>query len=248
MSSARAQSAPPSAHSGPPRRELLWARWGTAYFRRALNALPDRAFAQASLIGWSRAQVIAHVGYNARALCRLLEWAATGVEAPMYASPEQRWQEIELGATLQPIALRHLMSHSAVHLDVEWRDLPEHSWTAEVRTAQGRRVPASQTAWMRAREVWVHAVDLDSGASFVDFPPDVLDALLVDVVEAWRRRGIGGEIALVPTDREDRIEVTAGADHIVTGTAAELARWATGRGVRGVIQAGQPAPRAPRWL
>ena len=38
--------------------------------------------------------------------------------------PTVRDHEIDFGATLSPIALRHLFDHSAVHLNVEWRDLP----------------------------------------------------------------------------------------------------------------------------
>ena len=42
--------------------------------------------------------VVAHVHYNARALGRLVQWATTGTENRMYASPEQRASEIEAGA------------------------------------------------------------------------------------------------------------------------------------------------------
>ena len=62
-----------------------------------------------------------------------------------------------------------------MHLNVEWRDLSPAAWQAQVRTAQGRIVPAGETAWMRSREVWIHAVDLNNGGSFADFPPDLLD-------------------------------------------------------------------------
>jgi maleylpyruvate isomerase len=48
----------------------------------------------------------------------------------MYASPEQRRDEIDYGATLSPLALRHLVAHSTVHLNVEWRDLPSRAWQA----------------------------------------------------------------------------------------------------------------------
>lgn len=54
---------------------------------------------------------------------------------------------------------------SSTHPRLEWRDLPDANWTHEVRTAQGRTVPASETVWMRTREVWVHAVDLDNGGA-----------------------------------------------------------------------------------
>ena len=214
------------------------------------------------MAGWTRRHVVAHVGLNARALTRLTEWAATGVETPMYASPGERDAEIELAATLPARALRNLCAHAAVHLDVEWRDLPEEAWRAHVRTALGRVVPASETVWMRTREVWVHAVDLDNGGSFDDFPAGLVDALLADVVGGWRRR-LGSEglppLVLEPTDREQAVPLAepgptaAGAapSGAVTlrGTAAGLTRWATGRGTGGVVASdGGAVPAAPRWL
>lgn len=230
--------------------DLLTARRGTAYFARKLAELGDADFGAPSLLpGWTRAHVIAHVGYNARALTRLLEWAATGIETPMYRGPDDRRAEIEQGATLKPIALRHLVAHSAVHLNVEWRDLPPAAWRATVRTAQGRTVPAGDTAWMRGREVWIHAVDLDNGARFDDFPPALLDALLADITETWRRRGAGGNLTLEPTDRSARVDVGPHPTDRVIGSAANLTRWATGRGLDGIaVSSGRPVPKPPRWI
>jgi maleylpyruvate isomerase len=242
---------------------LLLARRGQAYFSRKLNELRnDRLDAPSLVPGWSRRHVVAHVGLNARALTRLTEWAATGVETPMYSSPEQRDQEIEFAATLPARALRNLCAHAAVHLDVEWRDLPEDAWHAQVRTALGRVVPASETVWMRTREVWVHAVDLDNGGSFADFPPELLDALLADVVGAWRRRPGPDDLphlVLEPVDRDVTYPLASGgtasagtatAETVaLRGTAAELTRWATGRGAAGVVASdGGAVPAPPRWL
>lgn len=234
---------------------LLLARRGQAYFSRKLNELPDAGFDEPSLLpGWDRRHVIAHVGLNARALTRLTNWAATGIETPMYDSPQQRVEEIDFAATLPVQALRNLSDHAAIHLNVEWRDLKEQSWSHPVRTAQGRTVPVSETVWMRTREVWVHAVDLNNGASFEHFPPDLLDALLTDVVGAWSRRAAAENlppIVLQVTDRPAPVAMGDGTSEAlsVRGTAAQLARWATGRGGAGVERAdGGPAPTAPRWL
>src|SRR3954471_5387163 len=156
---ARTDSVPDQQLAG----ALLLARRGQAYFSRKLNELRDDEFDAPSLLpGWTRRHLVAHVGYNARANARLVEWAATGVETPMYYSPTQREDEIEFGATLPIEALRNLSAHAAVHLNVEWRDLTEEAWSHEVRTAQGRLVPVRETVWMRTREVWIHAVDLDN--------------------------------------------------------------------------------------
>lgn len=172
------------------RAELLTVRRGTAFFARKLGELSDAELDEPSLLpGWSRRHLIAHVGYNARALTRLVQWANTGVETPMYDSPEARDAEIDFGATLPARALRHLIEHAAISLDVEWRDSPDDAWAAVVRTAQGREVPARETVWMRTREVWLHAIDLDNGAGFGDVPEPVLERLLADITGTWRARG-----------------------------------------------------------
>ena len=237
------------------RAQLLLARRGQAFFSRALNELRGDELDAPSLVpGWTRRHVAAHVGLNARALTHLTEWAATGVETPMYASPEQRDEEIAFAATLPARALRNLSAHAAVHLDVEWRDLEPAAWDAPVRTALGRVVPARETVWMRTREVWVHAVDLDHGASFRHFPPELVDALLADVVRVWGSRPPGEAPALVlePVDRPDGPLLATGTGSSplrLRGRAADLAQWATGRGGHGVRRDdGSPPPSAPRWL
>jgi maleylpyruvate isomerase len=232
-----------------PARELLWARRGTAYFARKLNELRDDELDAPSLVpGWARRHLIAHVGYNARALCRLVEGARTGVEMPMYASAGHREAEIDLGSTLPPRALRNLFDHAAVHLSVEWRDLPDEGWDAGVRTLDGRMIPARETAWIRSREVWLHAIDLDNGGSFLDFPPDLLEALLAAVLRTWTERSEKVDLLLAPTDRPRPIQVGAGTGPTITGKMADLVRWLTGRGARHLASSTGTLPGIPRWL
>ncbi|ACU97081.1 MAG: maleylpyruvate isomerase family mycothiol-dependent enzyme [Saccharomonospora viridis] len=245
----RQRQGPGARYDSPnaPAKELTWARRGTAYFARVLAQLPDSELDRPSLLpGWSRRHVIAHVGYNARALTRLLTWARTGVETPMYASPEQRAAEIESGATLPARALRSLFSHSEVHLNVAWRDLPDEAWDAQVRTAQGRLVPARETAWMRTREVWVHALDLDHGASTHDFPPDLLDELLADVLRMWQRRKETVDLTIAPEGRETVVLGDGGPT--VSGTLPDVVRWLTGRGARRLTSSTGELPTIPRWF
>lgn len=244
---------------------LLQARRGTAFFARKLNELTDPDLDGPSLLpGWTRRHVTAHIGYNARAIARLVEWAATGIETPMYPSPEARDQEINFGATLPPIALRNLFDHSAVHLNVEWRDLPADAWHHKVKTAQGRIVPASETVWMRTREVWIHAIDLDNGATFTDIPVPVLERLLTDITGAWHTRGTDNGLLInvtgtgTGTGTETGTNLTSGdttATHptIITGPLPAVVQWAAGRGAHGVSATGSGAangavPAAPKWI
>ena len=235
-------------HDLPLPEQLTVARRGTAYFAQRLAELPDAALdADTALEGWTRRHLVAHVGYNAAALCRLMDWAATGVETPMYYSTEQRGREIEEGATLNPAALRNLFTHTVARLDEKWRHLPEAAWDAQVRTAQGRMVPATETAWMRTREVWIHAVDLGNGGRYGDFPPVVLESLLTDVVGMWRSKDHGGGLVLAVTGG-DPIPVAPESDETqrITGDLAAVVRWITGRGAVGIDATGPDAETPPR--
>lgn len=185
------------------------------------------------------------MAYNAAALCNLMHWATTGEETPMYASPEARGKEIEFGATLIPDALRNLHDHTIARLDVAWRDAPEEAWSHQVKTAQGRDVPAEETLWMRTREVWIHAVDLDVTAGFGDIPEVVLRTLLHEIPGKWAGKNVGEDLVLVEEDGAgERVAVTEGAATEVRGSLAGLVRWAAGRGAQGVDTDAEP----PRWL
>lgn len=235
-----------------PHDELLLARRGTAFFARAVQELSDEDLDAPSLLpGWSRRFLIAHVGYNARGLARLTTWARTGARTPMYDSDTQRWDEMVTGSSLPARALRHLFEHSAVHLDVEWRDLEDAQWDVSVVTAQGRTVPARETAWMRAKEVWVHAVDLGAGQSFADFPASMIDRLIDDVLRVWNRRNEDVALRLRATDRPaDWTERRIGAGGpVIEGRASHIARWLT-RGRTGDLARvdGHVLPDIPRWF
>ncbi|WKN54395.1 maleylpyruvate isomerase family mycothiol-dependent enzyme [Rhodococcus opacus] len=228
---------------------LLIARRGTAYFAQRLAELSDEQLSEPTgLAGWSRRHLVAHVGYNAAALCRLLDWAASGVETPMYASAEQRGREIAEGATLSAAALRNLFDHTVARLDEKWRNLPASAWDAQVRTAQGRLVPVSETAWMRTREVWIHAVDLGNGGRFGDFPDVVLESLLTDIVGMWQRKDLGAGLILAVDGGEPvAVQPDSPPAEKVSGPLAAVVRWAAGRGTVGVNIDGE-VEEPPRWL
>src|SRR5438132_6138814 len=67
----------------------------TDMFMATAESLSDDEMTAASLCeGWTRADVIAHIASNGRALVRLMDWAVTGQEQQLYASTEARAQEI----------------------------------------------------------------------------------------------------------------------------------------------------------
>ena len=167
----------------------------TQLFLGALDGLDDTELDEPALLeGWTRRHLAAHVHYNAEGLRRLVSWAATGAENRMYANPEQRTSEIEAGVKLPADKLRALLSGSAKALDTDLDALAAEAWHAQVVTAQGRTVLATEIPWMRTREVAVHAVDLDTGIGFDTLPDELNTALCVDVI---RKREASGETAVL---------------------------------------------------
>ncbi|MGW6200047.1 maleylpyruvate isomerase family mycothiol-dependent enzyme [Kribbella sp. NPDC055110] len=202
-------------------RVLEWIDEGTALCRDALRDLE----APSLLPGWSRRHVAAHLSLNAEALGNLVHWARTGEERPMYPSPEARNADIEAGTSRSADELRSWFDESATGLDAAMAALTDDQWQAEVQTAQGAPIPATRIPWMRSREVLIHAVDLGTGLTFADLPPDFLEALCKDI----------------RTQRTDVPEVT--------GPLPEVAAYLAGRPYADVTNPeGTPAKPLPPWL
>ncbi|MGA5200488.1 maleylpyruvate isomerase family mycothiol-dependent enzyme [Streptomyces variegatus] len=240
--------------SGRPDAMLEWVAKGTVVFEAEVCRVTDPALAEPSyLVGWSRAHVAAHLGRNADALLNLLNWARTGVETPMYTSPDQRANEIEEGARRPAAELRADLLEANGRLAAQLATLPDECWEALVRTARGREVPVREVPWMRVREVWVHAVDLDTGISFDDVPRELCAALVDDVAAGFRAR-----TDFPPVELRDEgggrtwlLGVPGAAETVVvTGDLPDLAAYATGRPVPGPLYApgGGSVPKLPVWL
>ncbi len=232
-----------------------WMEWGTRLAGDAIAGLDERAFsAPTALPGWTRKHLVAHLAANAEAIGNLVRWAATGTPTPMYASPTERATTIEAGSHLPGAELAQWFSRSAAALDTQMGALTEPLWATPVVTAQGRTVPASETPWMRTREVMVHAVDLGTGIGFDDLPPDFLVALCDDVVAkrstAAGTPQAGPALLLEASDTGVRwLMHGAGTAVPVTGTLAAVASYLSGRGAEGVTALDHAsAPDLSAWL
>jgi maleylpyruvate isomerase len=232
---------------------LRWMREGAKHLQAVVDSTPDdRLLGSLALPGWTGRHLLAHLAGNARALRRLTRWAATGAVTPMYASTQDREREIEEGSRMPVPRLRLEVADQQHLLERDLAGLPEERWTQEVTTAQGRRVAAALIPWLRAREVWVHAADLDGG-DFTVMPEGFLARLITDVLQR-RRTTTGEQLQVIPlSEPEPRSPVTSpslppGGDAYV-GTPAQLARWLTRRGSDGVRRADGSAlqPLTP-WL
>ena len=229
---------------------LGWVETGTTLVRDALARLDEDGFTGPSALpGWRRKHVAAHLAANAEAIGNLLHWAATGERTPMYSSPEQRSTDIEAGSRRTGAELRAWFDESAARLTASMDGLTGEQWAAEVVTAQGRTVPASETPWMRAREVMVHAVDLDTGVTFADLPTDFLGVLGDDVVAKRSGAGTGPAVKVLATDHAVSWTVDGSGDQVtVSGSLAEVVAWLAGRAATVTTDEGTPAPVLPAWL
>jgi maleylpyruvate isomerase len=170
------------------------------------------------LPGWSRRHLVSHVAANADALGNLVRWAVTGVPTPMYACPEARTAGIMRGLEMSPRELDSWLRRSATDLVLSMQSVTGEQWTHRVVTAQGRTVLATEIPWLRARELYVHAVDLGLGVGFADLPADFLEALAADVI-AKR-----GDVPDVDGPLSERVAWLTGRPHVLDG-APDLGPW-----------------------
>lgn len=229
-----------------PERELAWVAQGQALLERTVLALDELA-GPSRLPGWSRGHVVTHVARNAEGLGRLLSWARTGIETPMYPSIQARDADIEAGAgRSQAEQLDDLHRTAAAFADAAQRLSLDH-WQATVRTRHGP-MPARAVPWARARELWLHVVDLDAGVEIDVMPADVATMLVHDVAE-WMHAHAPVRIALqVPSQEPIIFGPVPSIPLPVSGPVQQLAGWLTGRCSGDRLTAPDGLPELPRWL
>jgi maleylpyruvate isomerase len=232
-----------------------WLRTGTERLETLVAGLDDAGARAPSLLpGWTRGHVVAHVARNAEAIGRLVRWARTGEETPMYASPAERDAEIERTAHRPAAALLDDLRGTAAALDHALAGLAlDAVWSREVRVRQGAVVPAALLPWLRVREVWLHAADLalhgDPAVALSGAPDGLLPELLDDVTRTLSRDDDCPAARLAATDATGTWTLGAGDGPTVRGSAAELVLWCAGRGPGHLgTDDGGPLPVLPAWL
>lgn len=219
---------------------VAWIRAGTELFIDHVD-IADLA-APSRLPGWTNGHVAAHVARNAEAIERLLTWAQTGVETPMYASPDARDADIERDAHRPAEMQLADVRSTAQSLARTLGTLDDQAWTASVRTVQGRSIAASDVPWMRVKEVWLHAVDI--GASVDDLPSELVDAMLTDIATAIGAKDSAPGLRLIADSGRELIVGDGGIE--ISGRAADLLGWLSGRSSGEGLTGDLPA--LPAWL
>ena len=95
---------------------------------------------------------------------------------------------------------------------------------------------------MRAKEVWIHGVDLRAGLTFADLPPE-LCVLLVDEVLALF--GSRDEMPDVTVLAPDVGRIWGSGSVRIEGTVTAIAAWLTRDDATGLYG---EVPAAPAWL
>lgn len=216
---------------------------------RTVDALADAAYDEPSALpGWTRGHVVAHLALNAEALAAVLTGIAQGDVPPMYATQEQRDGDIAELASAAPEELRSRLMGSTTALVGAIGLVPEDRLDVLVERTRGseRTFPADAVTGMRLREVEIHHADLAAGYSRRDWPLPFAAFLVESMLD---RAGREAPFAVAPTDLGDTWQGGASSTGPrVSGTAADLGWWLTGRGSGdGLRSTDGTLPRTETW-
>lgn len=248
---AMTDSTPPAPGAGPPPwvpAQLDLLTGANQRLVRTVDALTAEEIARPSLLpGWSRAHVVAHLALNGESLERVLSAAARGEQQPMYDSPEARTADIEELAKAEVSALRERLLASTHCFDRAATSVAGDAWKArfERTPGGGATFSVATVPLMRLREVEIHHADLDAGYTAADWP-EAFDAVLI---ESMTRRPYPQPFRVLARDLARTWDFGDG-DPVanVTGEAASLGWWLTGRGDGADLTVDQDRlPEVPSW-
>ncbi len=181
------------------------------------------------LPGWSRGHLLTHLARNADGIRGMVAGAAEGREVTMYGTGDARETDIEAGAHRSASELVDDVRQSSSALFATCLGVPDAVWEATPEWRNGRRQRLSDAPVVRVVELELHRVDLDAGYTPADWPAPHASLL----VEAGLKR-----LGFVPDPPAVRVRVdgedtTRGSDAPdaveVSGSAADLVLWLTGR-------------------
>ena len=167
--------------------------WATAAHQRLLADL-DRLVATddldiaapSTLPGWTRGHVITHVTNSGDGHSLVFEAAARGEVGMQYPHGlEGRAADIEAGAP-RPAAVQVAGLRSSIErLEALWA---ASQWEGAGIVATGAEVPITDLPFGRLREVAIHHIDLDIGATFDDLPGEYVRIELRRMEMLWQSR------------------------------------------------------------
>lgn len=201
-------------------------------YKRHLEKLPAESFGQPSnLPEWKNAHVIAHVDNFSRGVLNQLEAAKMGEFRDFYeGGQDERNRRIELGALMQPEALRTRALESMTGV-FEALSTADDAYLDQPTRFQGsiRRIMLACI-----REYGIHSVDLKEGAQPIDWTQEMVrhyidfgEKRVPDSIKLNLQR-LGGQSHVI--GHGDRTIVVQGLDF-------DIATWLMGRNPSGQIRA-----------
>jgi maleylpyruvate isomerase len=221
---------------------------------RTVDGLQVDDWSAPSLLpGWTRAHVVAHLALNAEGMARALRGVvadASGDEPrTMYDSDQRRHDDIAELAAADVAELRDRLLGATTELFDAMSSVPPSGWEGRVeRTPGGRSMATASLPGMRLRELEIHHVDLDAGYTVDDWPPAFAEHLL----DAMAKRLSDTTFEVRPLD-SGRTWLYGDADGqypvpVVTGPAADLGWWLTGRPAPDTVSCSQgELPEIGAW-
>jgi len=213
---------------------------------RTADTLAEEEYAEPSgLPGWTRAHVLAHLALNAEGLAGALTGIVEGDPLPMYRSQEARDGDIDELAGQPPASIRARLLGATTDLADAVAAVPEDRWDAVVERTPGseRTFPAGAVPWMRLREVEIHHADLAAGYVHTAWPLPFAVALVESLTD---HSDAAGPFRMHATDA-DRTWQRGTGGPTVSGTAADLGWWLTGRGDGAGLSCDGTLPRIGAW-
>lgn len=213
---------------------------------RTVDGLADDEYAAPTdLTAWTRAHVVAHLVLNGEGLAAALRGVIEAKRIPMYASQEARDGDIDELSGAEPAELRERLLASCTDLEAAIAGVPDTSGEVTIERVPGGPVfTVADVPWMRYREVEIHHADLAAGYDRSAWAPE----FCAHVLDTMRTRGIADATFTVdPTDLDGTWQYGEGGPTL-TGRAADLAWWLTGRGSgEGVSSPEGELPRVGAW-
>lgn len=215
----------------------------TAMMTATVQSLDETELAAPSLCeGWRRADVIAHLASNGRALVRLIDWATTGQPQKVYDSPEARTADIAAYAKLPRTELIAAFRESAEYFAEQAQRLTGDLAVEEV-TLHGKVIPATSIVALRIAEVIVHHHDLDTAWTLEEADLESQLNAVEAAVRTMRAKNAPG--MTLETEEDDRWVIGDGSLHVSSDREGLLA-WLS-RGNAAHIEADGPLPQLPSW-
>jgi maleylpyruvate isomerase len=212
---------------------------------RTVDAMEESAYAEPSLLpDWTRGHVVAHLALNAEALAMVLQGLVEGRQVAMYASQDARDKDIATLGPAEPEALRSRLLGAVTDFADAIVAVPDEAWGTDVeRTPGGPTFKAGAILGMRHREVEIHHADLGLDYTYTDWPTP----FAIHLIEAMAKRERPQPFSVHAADL-DRTWHLGDGGPTVTGRAADLGWWLTGRGDgAGLTSDDGTLPRIESW-